>query len=289
MATLISKVRNLSQTTTSETSDAVVGLFCSAGAIFVVNAIPTALLSFMGTDSTNITSSTGYDVLNDRVIMVRRNGIVCDELPKEKIYAYSGALTTTSLFKGSAIFPKFYIQQGLVYIKPDPTTGAIGLITSIAVPAITSATTTTVLDEIENPLVLYAAALDCMAASSYWSAKSLASLFDTAGDARDALDKAKALVDSSTLLSQGEDAEYFLAQEDAEMIASNIQIAAQEVNRALAEMRDTDSAKQYSMEYLERSNMLFKQAQVELDLYVNRNARMLELNTMLQANRGREE
>jgi len=255
----------------------------------------------MGQDSTaTISGSAGYIItgtagVGDRIVSVRRNGIECDEMPKARIYAHSGALTTDSLFAGSTIFPKFYIQNGRVFIKPNPTTAALGKVTYIPLPNITSATANTSLDTIENPMLLYAAALDCMAASSYWTVQALGTLHSTALSARaqDALDKAKVLIDASTSLSQGEDAEYFLAQEDVEMIEGNVRMAAQEINRALAEMKDNDTesqymavAKQYSMEYLERGSLLFKQAQQELGNYVNMNSKMLGLNAMLQSRQG---
>lgn len=297
MATIISRVRDISGTSTSETGNANVALFAQAGATYLVNVIPKDLLTFAGIDSSNVTTSSGFDLdytssganAGDRIVMVRRNGVVCDELPKEHIYAHSGALSTTSLFVGSTVFPKYYIQNGSVFIKPDPTTAAVGVVTYIGAPAITSGTSQTALQPIENPMLLYAAALDCMAASSYWSAQALAKIFETNTGARDALDKAQYLIDSSTQLTQGEDAEYFLAQEDSEMIASNIQIAAQEVNRALAEVRSIEGAKQYTAEYLERSNLLFKQAQVEVDMYVNRNTKMMGLNAILATQQGSRE
>ena len=166
MATLLAQVRALSQTTTDETSDAEVVDFLNAGAIFLINSIPKDLLTFMAEDSSNIVDGTGYDTLNDRVVMVRRNGIICDELPKELIYAHSGVLTETSLFAGTAIFPKFYLLGGKLYIKPDPTSQQPGVVSFIGIPTISSATTTTTLDELQNPMILYAAGLDAMAASA---------------------------------------------------------------------------------------------------------------------------
>jgi len=277
MATLLAKARAISGTTTSETTDTEVVDFLNAGAIYLINSMPKELLSFMGTDTANITSSAGYDSNNDRVIMVRRNGIICDELPKERIYAHAGALTATSLFAGSNIFPKFYILGGSIYIKPDPSVGAPGVVTYIPKPSITSSTTTTDLDEIENPVILYAAALDSMAASSYWSAQSLSTINDSTGDATDALEKAKNLIDNSTALSQGQDAEFFLNDEDPEMIAANLGIAAQEVNRALAEMKGTEATNAHAVRYLQQAQQLFVQADKEVNNYVTRNSRMIAL------------
>lgn len=277
MATLLLKTRALSQTTTNETSDIEVVDFLNAGAIFLINSIPKDLLTFMATDSSNITSSAGYDHGSDRVVMVRRNGIICDELPKEHIYAHASALTATSLFAGSTIFPKFYELGGKIFIKPNPSAVEAGVVSYIAIPSITSSTTTTTLDEIENPMVLYAAALDAMAASAFWSAGSLGRVNSTTGAGRDALDKARDLIDNSTALTQGQDVEFFLNDEDPEMIASGIGIASQEVTRALAEVKGMEGTNAHTVRYLQQAQQLFAQAEREVAAYVNRNSRMIAL------------
>lgn len=88
MATLLAKTRAISQTATTETTDDQVVDFLKAGAIFLINSTPKDLLSFMATDSSNITSNAGYDTLNDRVVMVRRNGIICDVAVRAEACAY---------------------------------------------------------------------------------------------------------------------------------------------------------------------------------------------------------
>lgn len=183
MATLAEKVRAISKSTSTQTSSDDIVTFLNMGCIFTVNCIPKELLTFMASDSAAITDGNGYDVLNDRVVMVRRDGIVCDELPPEKIYSHAGSLGATSLFAGSNTFPKFYVLNGRVYIKPDPSSGAQGFVTKVTPPTINSSTTTTTLDEIENPVILYAAAMDLMALSQFWGNQGLDSIFSTTGGA----------------------------------------------------------------------------------------------------------
>jgi hypothetical protein len=53
----------------------------------------------------------------------------------------------------------------------------------------------------------------------------------------DAVAKAKSLIDNATALSAGQDAEYYLNLEDTEMMREIFQTAAQEINRASAEVQ----------------------------------------------------
>lgn len=287
MASYLSKVRGLSKSTTSETTDAQVVNFLNAGVIFVINGIPKDLLTFLSSDSSAITDSNGYDITNDRVTMVRRNGIVCDQLPDSKIYAHSGALSVSSLYAGTTIFPKWYILNGKIYIKPDPSVGEPGYVTKITPPTIDENTTNTTLNEIENPVILYAAAMDAMALSGYFGLASMNRINSSTGDARDALDKARDLIDDSTGLSQGEDVEFYINDEDTEMMAANVNVAAQEVNRALAEIRGNESISSQTEQALLRSKQLFDRADAELTMYVERNSKMIGLQIAAAASGGR--
>jgi hypothetical protein len=62
--------------------------------------------------------------------------------------------------------------------------------------------------------------------------------FSLAGEFDDAMAKAKALIDDAGSLSQGQDAEYWLNDEDPEMIASTVQVASQELQRANLGLQD---------------------------------------------------
>lgn len=126
-------------------------------------------------------------------------------------------------------------------------------------------------------MILYAAALDSMAASSYWSQSMLDRLDGSSGAGKDALQKAQDLIDNSTALSQGQDAEFYLEDEDPEMIAATLGIAAQEVNRALAEVKSGEGVAIHTNRYLQQAQQLFAQAEREVAAYVQRNSRMIAL------------
>ena len=62
--------------------------------------------------------------------------------------------------------------------------------------------------------------------------------FSLAGEFDDAMAKAKALIDDAGSLTQGDDAEAHLASEDSELVASTVQIASQELQRANLGLQD---------------------------------------------------
>lgn len=280
---LVQKVRDITNVTSADVSDSQIVTFLNAGAIFMLNSIPKALLGFLAEDSSNIVNSSGFDVDNDRVYSVRRNGIVCDEILDTDSYAYeSTVVTATSLKKGSNIFPKYYWRNGKVYIKPDPTASQVGIVSEINIPTIAVATTTTTLDELENPMLLYASSLASAALANVWAYKSISDATNTSSDYSDALDKAKYLIDDAAQLSQGEDAEHWLNNEDPEMVATVIQIAAQEINRALAALRDSEVLSQVVLNSMQqeilRSESFLKRANEEIDRYIQSNMRLIGLS-----------
>jgi hypothetical protein len=65
-----------------------------------------------------------------------------------------------------------------------------------------------------------------------------ASAFSLGGEFDDAMAKAKALIDDAGSLTQGDDAEAHLASEDSELVASTVQIASQELQRANLGLQD---------------------------------------------------
>ena len=277
--TLISKVRGMSKTTTAISSNVQVVNFLNAGAKYVVQVTPDSMLGFLET-TTTISTASGITVNTNKVSSVRRNGIECDPIDKRLAYAYqTTTVTVTSLTKGSAIFPKYFERGGKIFIKPDPTTAQSGAVDYIAAPTITISTSNTSLDNLENPMVLYAAALDSLAAYGYYNKKFSDAVYDVISSTdvsgySDALEKAQYIIDSSTSLSQGEDMEYYLAQEDPEMISAGINMAQQEVNRALASLKNKEinsrsDSHQKSIQYLQSAQILFERADRELALYIN--------------------
>lgn len=113
---------------------------------------------------------------------------------------------------------------------------------------------------IENPLINYAAALDYQGVSAYWSAQ--------ASDAQDALDKAQYLIDSATNLSTGQDAEYHMNDEDTELVSMNVQVAAQEINRANANISVYSNKAQLAES---KAKTMFQIAGDEIDRFIKAN------------------
>jgi len=260
MATLVAKVRSITGSDTTVTSNAEVVEFLSDGYDYILNQVPVAKLAYAGVDSTNITGSTGYDITHSHILSVRRNGFTCVQIPEDMVYSQSNQLGTESLFQATNIFPVFYVRTGLVYIKPDPTAGSPGKVTKLDFPTLTSSTTSTVYRELDAVAVLYAAGLDSYAQSGYWSSKYAADLDNASGDFRGALNKAKVLIDDSTSLSQGQDVEYYIQNEDTEMMSGIVQVARQEVERAMAEIQNGNLTNQITQQFIMRARDLFTQA-----------------------------
>jgi len=62
--------------------------------------------------------------------------------------------STTSLFDATALFPAYYIQAATIYIKPDPTASAVGVVTKVDYSDIADDS------EFDNIIVNYAAAME---------------------------------------------------------------------------------------------------------------------------------
>lgn len=240
----------------------------------------------MASDSTiTSTSSSGISVSTDVIVSARRGNRVCREIPEDMAYSQeSGAFT--SIHKASSLFPVFYTRSGIVYIKPDPTTDKVGKVSIVQAPTISLSTSNTSMDKLENPMLLYAAALDCMALSGYWNKEVREGLVEASGDARDALDKAKVLIDDATSLSTGQDAEYWLNAEDPEMIVANLGIAQQEVRRALAEIEGYRETAPYEQSLVQKAAKLFDEANKQIQSFVGSSPEMIQLNAALQASQG---
>jgi len=261
MATYLSRIRAISGSTSTQTSNAQVVDFLKSSVNYIIQSVPKDMLWFAYTDA-NLTSSTGVVVPRNTIISVKRNGIECDELSNKFIYAT--VTTLTSLYAGTTLFPKHYIKSGKVYIHPTPTTGQAGVVTyvnlsSTLITTSTSASDTTLLP-LDAPFVNYAAGMDYVSLSGYWAQK--------AGDAQDALDKAKYLIDSATNLSQGEDVEDALAEEDTELMSAGVNVAAQEINRANANISYYNSKSQLLSK---KSEMMFQLADKQIKDYIQIN------------------
>jgi len=168
-ASYLSRVRAISGSTTAITTSAEVVDFLRSGANYVVNNIPKELLFFAYTN-TNVSSSAGVVVPQNTIISVSRGAYDADRIDSK--YGYARSSTLTSLYKGTAFHPSYIVDSGKVYIDPTPTTAtsALGTVTYIKMPTIgtTTSSTNLTIAPVENPIILYAAALDCAAISSYY-------------------------------------------------------------------------------------------------------------------------
>ena len=261
MASYLSRVRAITGSTTVITSDVEVVGFLKSGGNYVVNNIPKELLFFAYTN-TNVSSSAGVVVPQNTIISVNRGSYDADRIDSK--YGYARSSTLTSLYKATAFHPSYIVDNGKVYIDPTPTTAtsSLGTVTYIKMPTIgtTTSSTNLTIAPVENPIILYAAALDCTAISTYWGQL-------TTG-AQDALDKAQYLIDSSSNLTNGQDAEYHMNDEDSELVSMNVQVASQEVNRATANISMYSNKAQLADS---KSKELFARADAEVKGYIAAN------------------
>ena len=279
MATLLSKVRDVTKSTLTETPDIAVGQFLQSAANFVVASIPKELLRFLGADGSAITDDNGQAVTNvDEVLQVRRKDIICDEVPA----SLSNQLDIPgSIYVPTTYFPVYFVRGGLIFIKPAPTAGSPGLVTTIKAPTINETTTDTAITyrHIESPILNYARALDFTALANYYSNLKTATL-GSSGGSTDALAKAEALIDTQSGVGGdplGKSVQSWITAEDAEMAVTTIQAAAQEVQRAMAEI---SKGKEYDSQvqlFFQKADAYFKQAQLEIANFINANSKIIKM------------
>jgi len=270
--------------------------FLQSGVQFAISGIPKELQWHFASSGTNITSSAGQRPASDTILSVTRNGLECVEIPAMLAYAQEAAYSPTSLNAMTALFPGYYKRSGLVYIKPDPSGSAIGVITSIAIPTIDNTTDDTAATwyykALDAAIINYACGLDCNGVGSYWrkqgetlvAARSLTNV-------EDALSKAQIYMDDNSPV----DFESFMAAsvEDDQQAQLMIQGAAQEINRAGRELEKIqvnsgDVTKYYEAAQLSntRADKFFEIAMLELGLYVKNNSRMINLEAQVSAKGG---
>lgn len=252
MASLVNRVRAISNSTTAISSPTEVVSFIRNSARYVISHIPKSFLRPYSSEGT-VSSSTGFAYSDDVVIGVRRGSYPSEEVDASVavwLEADSG-----SFLVPTAQFPKHYYRAGSLFIKPNPSTAAVGYIDRIAVPTINTASTG-VLGNMEPIILNMAAGYDLMGLGSYWSNKAsseiassssaigtLLASFETslpddwdytitATEIEDALTKAKNLIDNQGSV----DFEDWLTAEDSEMARSAVEGASQEVSRAIREI-----------------------------------------------------
>lgn len=335
--TLLSQVRALTGSSTTITSNDMVVEFLSGGARFLINSTPKELLWFAVTETSDL--GRGYiDTINpDTILGVYRNDIPCSLMPRSRQY---GASVSGSLHEPTARFPEYYIFNKEIRVFPAATTSSRVKVVHVSVPTITSTSTSTNISDVDdliNPMVLYAAGMDAAAMAGDASERLRSSVTVTMSRAtsaldaavsyitdatygisttsvQDALNKARYIIDSSSELSAGQDVEYYINDEDTEMMESSVGVAAQELSRAVAELRleesvdkslldraevqlnraqieiqiykendETSLIAQECQLYLERSNNFFAMAKAELSGYIQNNSKMISLGMVSQS------
>ena len=166
MATLQNKVRAITRSTTGLTSPAQVVEFIKDGVGLVISHIPKELLKPYATDG-SFSTSTGLSYANNVVLGARRGNYESQEVNNsEAAWLESGS---GSYMVPTAEFPKHYLRAGNVFVKPNPTTAALGYVEYIATPAITTGTSN-VFGNLEHIVVYEAVSADYQALAGYFSA-----------------------------------------------------------------------------------------------------------------------
>lgn len=166
MATLVNKVRAITRSTASETSDAQVIEFLNDAAAFVISHIPKELLRAYASETTGYSGSAGIDYENNTILGVKRGYAPCKEVnEKEALWLEP---TSGSYMIPTEQFPKYYVRAGKVFIKPNPTTGALGYIDYIAEPTIDNSTED-LFGNLEHIVIYEAVSQDFQALAGYFS------------------------------------------------------------------------------------------------------------------------
>ncbi len=264
--TLLARVRAITGSSTSTTSDIQVVEFIRQGARYVLSVLPLNLSGPFSRSTSNITSNP-TQIYTNKVFSVQRSGIKCIEVPLISAFDVGDS---ASLNLASNRYPVFYRDVDKIYIKPTPAGGSVGIIEAIDTSYTAALVTSTSVDSIDpydGIVEKYAGALDYTSLSGYWGKKIIEHLSSTevSTGARDALTNARNLIDNKTAY----DAEDFLAEEDPEMVNASVSTASQEVNRALAEMRGGEGSSSYTKEMIEKAKQLFQQADRELTMAIS--------------------
>ncbi|MDP6586215.1 MAG: hypothetical protein QF535_16310 [Anaerolineales bacterium] len=128
---------------------------------WVVNSLPEKFLWTVSSTS-SVTASTGSSVAYDKILAVYRDDgddgkRIASEVPDTLAYAFD---TSYSLNGATSMFPKYYKLDGKIWIKPDPTVASAGTVVYAAPPIVDENTSSWVLVEWENIVLMYAGALD---------------------------------------------------------------------------------------------------------------------------------
>jgi hypothetical protein len=164
MSDLRTRVRSITKSTTSETTDAEIDDFLNESSKLIISAMPKELLWPFATESSAVTDGNGFSFTSgqaaDAVLLVRRGARVCNEVPPALEYAMESS--SGSMYEPSKLFPKYYKRGAKLFIKPDPASGTDeqGLVYFVYPPIPTGTDDTWVLSALEGALIYYSAGMD---------------------------------------------------------------------------------------------------------------------------------
>jgi len=184
-------------------------------------------------DFTNESAITLQDIMgNYTTLLTRQNTAAFVNYDYNASYIDNKYITQSedmdSIYYADSKSPVYSIVKNKVVIYPEPTTTDTVTITKV-VPGAINDSAETIADMprfLHNQIVKIA--------SYYVLLRRLGDLRDTFyTEYNDAITKAKSLVDDASGLTSGtEDAEYWLKEEDPEMLSSTLSTAGQEIQRA---------------------------------------------------------
>ena len=296
-ATLVSKVRALSGSSTSVTTDDQVVDFIKSGVAFIIKAAPIDKIE----NCTSVATGTSVDSVQVDAVTIKevlRDNYPCHKEDASWMKLLDQETSEFSLRRPTNTSPAFFIEGKSVYVRP---TGASSIrVVYLGIPAITATTSTWEYETAEGPILKYAASMDAFAAASYhftnvsadidavqskietWLDEAYTMRTDkhtvTAptldySQATDALNKARDLIDTIS----GINFEYFMGLDDPEMAASSVNGAASEINRASQELNkiatelrkyseDIQEAGQYNQDVVSRMSTLANMASAEANI-----------------------
>ena len=301
-ATLLTQIRAITASTTTETADAEIVDYIKAGVRYVLTTLPLQLSFPFAISSSSVTSAAAIVTDTTKVIKVKRNSIDCSMVPQDMSYEIGDA---NSIHLATARFPAFYIEGANIWIKPDPTTAASAHAVIVDIPAkVTAMTTTsiTAVGQYDNIVIKYGAHLDAYQKAAFFGGKGTSKLATITASITSALDAFVTALPSYTTLSftfseavitdaltkaeqlidtlSTKNVETYLGDDDPEMVQVTVAAAQQEVNRARAaidneqaQIADTDmhikqrlqafkSNLVKAMSYLQRASIKVQEGQM---------------------------
>lgn len=249
MATLISRVRAITKSTATISPDA--DVVASLQDVFstLLNFLPHEIVWNITTKGT-IATNAGFslDSGSNRILSVFRNGYPAQPVQQDQIPFVK---TSGNVLYPSNIFPKYFIENNKVFVKPDPTDVAeteeaevYYLKISTLISVITTSAATCGIYSLDEILVMYTAVKDFMSVGSYWRTQGESQLSNYDVDISSALTSfeaaivdAEAYMDGSVTTNNIQD---YIDDDDAEMVASELGAVNAEFTKAKEYLQEAE-------------------------------------------------